>query len=1375
MSNYPPTPSFGMPFGGYAHQPAPYPPRHVGHAFSQAQAPPPPLAVPGLNTRNASAFQHNASGAGVPSQAFPPGMPPPPPNFFGQFPPGSFPPPPFPPVPIPQQGFPPPPPPNTHSNTYYTNSIPPPPLPPSLHQNPPTPISQQPRRSTEPPFSTAQANQGAPTSSTEVALSRADREEGELSDGEVGGIQSMSKNAIAKGAPRLSNGQHHQNEESIKGLTQSLSTPKQTAPPDKSSQQLPQLEVSSSKTDKTLERIHVNILNPSVQALMEKRTLAKNALLNLLPYKIRFAELVTEDIDSDILQGLYAEIGLKPASQTPVRTVNDDSPKKDLPESVVEHVEQPPRQLTPIPVVGHKQAITPQPLQGNGTLDIPEQNSTGAIQPRPEQETDPNPVGIESTSPPLSSKPIIPSKSTASAPFTKALLSQATTNKPAQPKLDRKDYIARLLAAKSGKPIPPVTKPPDAPSVAPNSQQKQTPELEPSPASCDTAKPEPNKTLVDSDLEAKRKAQTELARQRMEALKKGRPVNNELTGSPPENDASVQRKPENSPMEVAEPAEPTIPSPAKEVESTRSHLAPPMIHQLPPRPVTDADWNTPRVEAVPSPVIPGLFMTSSATPVPLVPAISSPSQASSSLAQDSINNRRKRPVASDFDIGPLPSTGTFKRPFGQDRSQSVVIDVSDEENDDLADDLDSEMEIESDEESHQHAPLTNPQEAPKTKSIRDLPPLSDVPKKRNTSRNGASGAKSGIITPGSKEQENLKRKEREIEDLQKKIAEIEKRRNAKQAASRAETPTTPQPTTTLSKPPFLPGSISVAPEQTPSNLGNAANGGQALEDAATLQEIQLKEAEKAKAEELAKARSEAAERRRKRRAEIESGLPVLDAAVASSKFKLEELKKEMEKLEAAVQEGLEGKKRLVEELESLGIDTEGMPVEALQAKKDEIIEQRMAEVDRSRAIALAASDASEPASLAILAQKSPPDSSVSPHVDEIHHPPISKSPSGPSSQDASMQEPLAIESQSKEIQDLEDETAEVVMDTSGSSMEEGEISNDQDGSSHDQSMSAPDMEIDKSSPDDDRETALPKEITSITHPDAETKVVEAPEVAMEDAHIQAPNVVPEEGTSGSESNEKANCSADLSFDSAKTGSTASKADGEESSSESVDEHSDEVDAYEPPEPTPSPSPPFSPAPANLPSTNTVEVPKSFQSAGETNVPTPSVAEVSSTPVVDNPEKQQSQEPQNKEAERGPKGQGRFTPYESPLKQFKAYRYHPNYKDDVAGSFRSLTYSHKINVDNPLCRYEAAGGVCNDSTCDYQHFRDMGLSDDMILVQMGAVQEGQTPEEREQYVSGLKQIIHEMRGRKVNDFNTVASELALYRSRFLHDKSRVLFL
>ncbi len=68
----------------------------------------------------------------------------------------------------------------------------------------------------------------------------------------------------------------------------------------------------------------------------------------------------------------------------------------------------------------------------------------------------------------------------------------------------------------------------------------------------------------------------------------------------------------------------------------------------------------------------------------------------------------------------------------------------------------------------------------------------------------------------------------------------------------------------------------------------------------------------------------------------------------------------------------------------------------------------------------------------------------------------------------------------------------------------------------------------------------------------------------------------------------------------------------------------------------------------------------------------------------------------------------FTPYESPLKQFKSYRHHPEFLNEVSHGFRSLTYSHAINPELPMCRYEL-DGVCNDASCQSQHFKSLGLS------------------------------------------------------------------
>lgn len=54
-------------------------------------------------------------------------------------------------------------------------------------------------------------------------------------------------------------------------------------------------------------------------------------------------------------------------------------------------------------------------------------------------------------------------------------------------------------------------------------------------------------------------------------------------------------------------------------------------------------------------------------------------------------------------------------------------------------------------------------------------------------------------------------------------------------------------------------------------------------------------------------------------------------------------------------------------------------------------------------------------------------------------------------------------------------------------------------------------------------------------------------------------------------------------------------------------------------------------------------------------------------------------------------------------------------------------------------------------------------------------EGDTDTVRNSYRDGLRESIANMRARKVNDFETVAAEIASYRSRFLADPTRVIRL
>ncbi|CAG8899751.1 unnamed protein product [Penicillium egyptiacum] len=230
------------------------------------------------------------------------------------------------------------------------------------------------------------------------------------------------------------------------------------------------------------------------------------------------------------------------------------------------------------------------------------------------------------------------------------------------------------------------------------------------------------------------------------------------------------------------------------------------------------------------------------------------------------------------------------------------------------------------------------------------------------------------------------------------------------------------------------------------------------------------------------------------------------------------------------------------------------------------------------------------------------------------------------------------------------------------------------------------------------------------------------------------------------------------------------------------EMSTESDGYEPPEPDAEAQsegssyspPPFSPALSGFVENTAASAP-SFDL-------TQADEELTSTPQVSDPLPRPDLQVGAPGTEASAAiSEQRFTPYTSPLRTFKAYRYHPHYTEDVPSGYRSLTYSHNIDSMKYMCPYELAGGVCNDRSCEFQHLRDMTLSepltstDDKILVQMGSVREGQTEEEKEEYLAGLKEIINDLRRDKVKDFNTVASEIAAYRRRFLQDPSRVLSL
>ncbi|KAI0172453.1 hypothetical protein GGR52DRAFT_544680 [Hypoxylon sp. FL1284] len=130
-------------------------------------------------------------------------------------------------------------------------------------------------------------------------------------------------------------------------------------------------------------------------------------------------------------------------------------------------------------------------------------------------------------------------------------------------------------------------------------------------------------------------------------------------------------------------------------------------------------------------------------------------------------------------------------------------------------------------------------------------------------------------------------------------------------------------------------------------------------------------------------------------------------------------------------------------------------------------------------------------------------------------------------------------------------------------------------------------------------------------------------------------------------------------------------------------------------------------------------------------------------------------------------------YHSPLSYFRAYRFHPNYFDEVARGLKSMTYSSRIDPMRPLCSFELSGEQCpNGSACEFQHFDSMVLPDAEIITQLGSA-DMFTGDTRNRFIEGLKRVLNDLKANKVRDFDRITKAIVKYRQEFVEDKSKVL--
>ena len=413
--------------------------------------------------------------------------------------------------------------------------------------------------------------------------------------------------------------------------------------------------------------------------------------------------------------------------------------------------------------------------------------------------------------------------------------------------VDRKEYIARMLAAKAGKPAVSASTPvPSQTSAITDTGAHAETRLSAIPAPivsaaipqgpCDFTDSSLGTPKGDLDVETKRKAQTDLARQKIEALKLRESFQQQARSATNNNQQS----------------------PAKGAPSVPSERSAPTSQHLPNR---QSSYFSPASQKPPF-NIPGLFMTSDAleTANPSKPSAGDDSivtlqavgdaifgssqeilrphaatsaesltvKETSTLSESSVDldstlpatipttssSNRKRQRASDFNDS---LSIKVKRPLGQQADTAVIIDISD---DDISNDTcsgDESLETADRRDSLPRGPQVIASGNGNKNAPQSLPSLTDLPQRK----------KSVIMTPPTTQASGqngdlngLKSKEMEIEVMNRKIAELEQRvaSKAKQNPSRSHSPRTSSRVTTsppsgrssnqIKNPPNIPLSLS---------------------------------------------------------------------------------------------------------------------------------------------------------------------------------------------------------------------------------------------------------------------------------------------------------------------------------------------------------------------------------------------------------------------------------------------------------------------------------------------------------------------------------------------------------------------------------------
>ncbi len=553
----------------------------------------------------------------------------------------------------------------------------------------------------------------------------------------------------------------------------------------------------------------------SGDSVSSAQNLAHNLLRELSSFDINFQELIHEGLDPGTLQRLYRDVAMDVPS--PPSLANRPHGLSEL--DVGSENEQ-------VSIVSKSRA-----QQSADGIDISKQ-SPHDVGAEVQSIKDFSKKNIQATVIPgtATNESNVHSGSSAKNTTSSATHTTAASKISETKTLDRKEYIARMLAAKNSKLLSGSAVASVPPSVPTNSAIEsklvsQFPKVRSS-SSVMVSQPNPSGLPASSDqvpksnldIIAKRKAQTELARQKMEAL-----VAQKSSRRDGSNTANTERSRSHTPSGSATAMSPASP------EKFASHHGPSKTTSVPAVlvPPRQTSYFSP-VSQTPTFNLPGLFMAPEASvnglstlPIhtnadrlsdpqnleissetAVIPGTSTGSKKEAILFAATLptTNKtenassgpvdfggRKRQKAVDFIDSP-PTR--IKRSLGQTAANAcVIIDISEDETED-SDDSDRETDDRKAHPSEDNIPMLIKHGKPQ--GIEDIPSLSDFPMPSQPVQDSSLTPLLVSHTPNNfQEPKELKSKELQIDLMNRKIAELEQRIKTKQATSRHQSPGLP--------------------------------------------------------------------------------------------------------------------------------------------------------------------------------------------------------------------------------------------------------------------------------------------------------------------------------------------------------------------------------------------------------------------------------------------------------------------------------------------------------------------------------------------------------------------------------------------------------